>query len=506
MNVTVVFLQGSLSGRTVTVPPGGTVSVGRSHTCDVRATEADVSSRHVVFSRASGSALAVEVVSARRTLFNGNTVRQGDILPLRPGDTLTLGASLSCRIEGGAEAERRPSESSSSSLPTVPPAQRESVTRVPRPDSAPQVSAGGEMRQDRQETVAIKTRLASDEELDAIRDEDRRRRSRRTLLLLVPIVAFVAVAVALYVALRPKTEVMVTWPTDASGSFLNHAIQVADYLGLIVPDVPEFRVVRTETGQEVWTRTGLRRDVPLHVDVQAEKSLSFLEVGREKAFEKWLHARRLSDPSFNPSVERRRIWTNRKTGNGALFNSVSYVRRIGEDDWYGYVLFTRFEDVQHALFIEVPLRERHRAESFLTSYLPNFCIYATRRVPVLWEGADGWRAATSVRQDLDEAESYLRNKAPALWEKAWYLLRSGLIKAKKAGDEKALQDGRRLLRQLRDDQGTWYATQKLAWEYAVRDGRKGDAQAVQALGESIFSSEFKDSDCRYDSIKRKDWK
>lgn len=503
MTISIAFQRGSLAGRVIEIPRGGSVAIGRSHTCDVRAAESDVSSRHVVISRTTDDTLVVEVISVRRTLLNEDVVRQGDSFPLRPGDVLTMGSALSCQVGevgGDGQTVAAASGAPSGDQPTVPPGKRKFG-----PAEAP-AEVPAEAPADRQETVAIKTRLASDEELDAIRDLERRRRSRRTLLVLVPLVAFAAGAASLYFALRPKTEDVVTWPADANGKFLNHALPLAPYLGLTVPEAPDLKVIATDSGLEVWTRTGLRRDVSLHVEALTDKSPDFLEVGRERAFEAWLHTRRQSDPSFNPSVERRRIWTNRNKGNGVLFNSVSYVRRIGEEDWYGHLLFTRYEDAQHAIFIEVPLHDRYRAAPFLTSYLADFCFYAPRRVPLAWEGADDWRRETPIAQDLDEAEVYLRSMAPALWEKCWYLLCSALIKAKKAGDETSLQTGRRLLRQLREDQGTWYATQKLSWEYAVKRGRQDDIRSVQTLGETVFSAEFRDSDCRYESIRRKEWK
>ena len=63
-----------------------------------------------------------------------------------------------------------------------------------------------------------------------------------------------------------------------------------------------------------------------------------------------------------------------------------------------------------------------------------------------------------------------------------------------------------MLIRLRRLQTDWYNTQRLAWQYAFQNEDRGTMNSIQAMGESVFSSEFQYSDFRYDLIKRKDWK
>ena len=91
MTVRICFSAGSLAGQTFELAAGSSLSLGRSRTCDIKASEPDVSGRHLVFRRGAGAGVTVEVASSRKTLFNGTSVSMSDSFPVKNGDTFRCG-------------------------------------------------------------------------------------------------------------------------------------------------------------------------------------------------------------------------------------------------------------------------------------------------------------------------------------------------------------------------------------------------------------------------------
>ena len=499
MTVSIRFSAGSLAGQAFELAVGSSLSLGRSRTCDIRASEPDVSGRHLVFRRGTGAGVTVEVASSRKTLFNGTPVSMSDSFPVKNGDTFCCGGELECRIEcDDGDATVPPPDA------TVPPPD----ATVPPPDATvPPAKADPVFESN--STIAIQTRIASDEELEDIRRAYRARRTRRTLSIIGPAFIFLVAALGAWIWFRPKTEDFVSWPETPDGRSMDRNVIVAPYLALTVPDSSNCRVEKGEDGAEVWTFAGIRHDVPMHFQAVMSSSTNELTIGRDKSFERWLRSHRDADTSFNPSNDRRRFWTARQSGNGILVNYVSYTRRIGVEDYYGYLMFLRFEASVHVVFAEVLLKDRWRAEPLLRGNLQNFLIFAARRAPLAWEGHDSIRPGDCPKCDIEEAERYFSadgKLAAAYWDAVWYRIRSALIKAKMRGNENLLLRARKLLTKMRDVQADWYAEQRNAWNKADRIGDERAKKSLQAIAESAFSEDFRNYDYRYDCIKRKDWK
>ena len=358
-------------------------------------------------------------------------------------------------------------------------------------------------------TIAIQTRIASDEEMDEIRRLYSGRRIKRVISIIVPSVLFLAAAVGAWIWFRPKTEEYVSWPEDAKGRSMDRNVLVAPYLAMTVPDSSVCRVEKGEGNVEIVTFAGVQHDVPMHFQALTSSDTNSLMVGRERAFDGWLRDRRVEDSSFNPSTDRRKLWVCKSTGNGVRVNYVSYTRRIGEEDWYGYLLFLRFEDTTHVVFAEVLLKDRWRADPLLRGNLESFVRFAPRRAYEAWEGYDSIRPGDCPKCDLDEAERYFSpdgKLAAAYWDKVWYRIRSALVKAKRGGKVKMLDRARKLLVRMRAAQSDWYAEQRNAWNQADRIGDKQTKQALQSSAETAFSEDFRNCDYRYDCIKRKEWR
>ena len=511
MSVKIVFIEGTLAGTSAKVPVGGTLSVGRSHTCDVRAAEGDVSSRHLLFRLGAGGTATVEVQSSRKTLFNGTPVTLGNTFAVKDGDTFRCGSTLACRVECSADED-----SEKTVLPgdkaTVPPPRTAEVAVLAEKTGEKTGATGTSVsapKDDPNATIAIQTRIASDEEMDEIKRLYRGRRIKRVMTVIVPSILFLAAAIGAWIWFSPKTEEFVSWPEDAQGRSMDRNVLIAPYLAMTVPDSTVCRVEKGDGNIEVSTFAGIQHDVPMHFQTLTSVDTNSLMVGRERAFDGWLRAYRVKDPSFNPSTDRRKMWVCKSTGNGVPVNYVTYTRRIGEDDWYGYLLYLRFEDTTHVVFVEVLLKDRWRADPLLKGNLDSFVRFAPRRAYAAWEGYDSIRPGDCPKCDLEEAERYFSpdgKLAAAYWDAVWYRIRSALVKAKKGRKDKMLDQARKLLVRMRAAQSDWYAEQRNAWNQADRIGDERTKQALQASAETAFSEDFRNCDYRYDCIKRKDWK
>lgn len=91
------FTSGSLEGQLFTLG-AEPVTVGRSHTCGIRLMEADVSGRHIMLS-AGPKGVDLEVISSRRTLLGDQMLKTGDKLPVKAGQTVTMGRAAAFELE-----------------------------------------------------------------------------------------------------------------------------------------------------------------------------------------------------------------------------------------------------------------------------------------------------------------------------------------------------------------------------------------------------------------------
>lgn len=91
------FTKGSLAGQLF--PLGAeSVIVGRSHTCGIRVMEPDVSGRHVMLS-AGPKGVGMEVISSRRTMLDGKALKTGDKVPVKAGQSVSMGGAVAFVIE-----------------------------------------------------------------------------------------------------------------------------------------------------------------------------------------------------------------------------------------------------------------------------------------------------------------------------------------------------------------------------------------------------------------------
>ena len=545
------FTAGGNRGEQYPLLPEQVVSVGRSHSNTIRLTEPDVSGKHLIIRTDKGGKISVEVLSSRTTVIDGKNASIGDILKLSPGSTVQMGSSTVFVIEsddGGDMKTMVPSDDDEkTALPTpgwktgTDDAEKTTMRSVddgatiagkaPAPTSAPAKApskapapapgntilntlstmfGGGSKGQENavEETIAFSTRVASDDEMDKIKKSIRTRQRKKVFLIALPLLLFFAIAVFLYFYLKPSPEEFVTWPTDSKGNFLNEYRQIAPYLAIAYPDVPGCTVTGDDSNVEINTAIGKLRDVRLHILAKSVKDPATLEQDHQQAFENWMEAMQEQEVTLTFAGDKTTMFLNTTKGAGVPMTFISYTRRVENDDFWGYALFLRREDSIHTVMIEVETCDQWRSEPFMRGQGTGMVLYAFQRTEDHWEGASSYRRETTVAEDLREASSFMDREAPIYWGRIHYLLLSALIKSAKAGNPEPEQvaDAKNMLIRLRRLQTDWYNTQRLAWQYAFQNEDRGTMNSIQAMGESVFSSEFQYSDFRYDLIKRKDWK
>ncbi|MBP1583463.1 MAG: hypothetical protein J6866_05870, partial [Victivallales bacterium] len=409
-------------------------------------------------------------------------------------------------VSGAASAKTQVSANAQATV--KPPAKPHVVTPVrpaPAQASAP-VASAQQTNLDVEATQSLKTRMASAEEIAALKKVYSRQQRNRLTFWVAFAAVFFAFSIACYITMRPQREEIVTWPTDANGDEEIDFVQTAPYLASVFPQVPGSEVTQDGGNAEVFTRLGKLRDVPLHLLISTWKNQDELTKSHGQSFFDWIATMRQKHPEMNFNGEGRIVFINVTQGAGVPVTVESYTRRVGNDDFFGVLGYLRHADNVHLTLAEVPLSEQWRCEMLLRERIAtNFVVYAIKRTANWWEGSSHYRQHTSIDKDLEEAGRYQRRGAPALWEKIHLLTKSALIKAAQSGDEEAQNRALEILRRLRSAQAAWYNTQKLAYQYAAKNEDKETMRSIQAMSESIFSSEFKDDDYRYDYIRRKFW-
>lgn len=395
-------------------------------------------------------------------------------------------------------APAKPAPQPPKSAPAKPAPPKQAPAKASGGD-APKASSGGE-------TVAIQTLLASDEELDKIKSSFQSKQRRKTGIWVVIVAFFLALCISIYIIMRPEREDQLTWPVGSNNEYLNDYHAFVPYLAVCYPKLSGNQKTEVDGGVEILSAIGKQRDVPLHIVATTVVDKETLTQTREEAFQAWMKQQKELDSSLDFATVQEFMFTCKNSGSGVPFNRVSYRRRLQDEDYFGYAVYLRYEDRIHTVLIEVPLSAQWRSNMFFRSYLNSIVIFAARRAPEYWEGTSDYKKESSIEDDFNEVKIYQKRKSPVYWEKIHYSLISALIKAKQKGDQKSLDNAKSLLAKLRSEQREWYNTQKLAYQLAYKNGRKGTMQSIQAMASSIFTPEFQQSDYRYELIKRKDWK
>ena len=518
----IVFLQGSHASREFVLEAGKTIGIGRSRSNEIVVIEGDVSARHLLVTMLSSGEVELEVLSSRTTKIADELIPIGTRRTLNPGEVVSMGEIVRFSLAVGqdvdaktdfsqAEATRLEISGEESAFATVTSQQKTVIE--PLKSSAKAVAIEkNEKPVDVNATVVMETRIASPEEMEAIRAVHHKKRVRKSILTSIPIIAFIVLSVLLYVVYKPVKEEYASWPKDASGDYRNAYRIIEPYLAVVYPDIANASVKKTQNGVVIETAIGQTEDVPLRISAETNASIDEFYFGRNVSFDRFRERTRSADPSVSWGNDSRMFFIGTERGAGVPVNFVSYTRRLGEEDYSGHLLYVRYSDRVTAIWIEVPLVHEWRASRFMRSHTASMVIYATRLVDAHWEGGDSsfLTKGKTAKDDLEAADRYLKQESSIYWGKAFVALRNALVKASLNKEEATVAAARDSLIALRHRQKEWYDAKCLAYQYARRLGDSRYAhemlESIQSACESVFTHELQDSDCRYELIRRKDWK
>lgn len=511
MRLQIKFIRGG--DGSVALIPGEPLTIGRSRSNKVRLIEPDVSARHVSLVPDQNDLVIMEVVSARQTALNGNPLKLGDTVSLSSGDRVILGDNTEFVYEalqelkiGDNKTVIPGSEATIADPLNASAFSASEVTVVGSKAAETCVSSGAtNFQNDVNETIAIQTQIASDDEVEELRRSYQNKHKKKIIFRILPLAFLLALTIAIWIAMKPEKEEFVSWPIVQGSRAPVETQLVAPYLAVLYPKLPDNSVKRTDESVDIRTKFGKLKDVPLRIVTRTWKEKDSLVTDREVAFTRFLNKEREKDVTFNTSGSRVTKFISTNVGAGVPLTSIAYLRRVGNDDAFGQAIFLRFEDVSHLIMIEVPRAMQWRAEDFIRHNAMEFVLFADRRVSEYWEGFSKCRVDTEASKDIEEASQYLKRKAPIYWQQISWLLRSALVKAKSANDQSTINEAKVLLSELRKSQREKYNSWRLSWKKADVIGDKSEKQKIQDLAESAFQQEFQHTDYRYDLIKRKDW-
>ena len=277
-------------------------------------------------------------------------------------------------------------------------------------------------------------------------------------------------------------------------------------VGIVFPSTVKYS--QDGNNIEVFSQFGKNRDIPLHIIAKSWDDKSSLELDRSEDFSKCLDMLQEKDNTLNFDSNDRLIFVNKdfKDSSGVPLNYISYTRRVENDDYFGYLVFFRYQYEKYICLIEVPMALQWRASYYIRSQVPNMFRIANPITKAYWEGNGNYRRETSIQDDIEEARIALLQKSPVSWPRINLCIKSALIKSCKQGKKEELEQAKLLLLKLRQMQTEWYNAQKLAYLYAKNNGDKNTMRIIQSNCESAFTADFQYSDYRYDLIRRKVWK
>jgi len=506
--------------------------VGRSRSAGIHLPEPDVSGKHLKLDVVSGLVFA-ENLSSHGTKLGETPLTERT--QLKDGDLLVLSKSTEIRFEISAAAESADdSGDEGKTVIPMPGAPREKTavpedggmkTRLPGtavpepvPESVP-AAASQETQSDKTETGPdekaeedinktdiMRTRLASMEEMNILRNSDRKRTVGKKLKYILAAAGAVALLILLY-SLRPTPrEANLTWPLDAAGKEMGDFCDPgnggykAGGFSMAFPSIKGKTKITKEPGNlRIDTWFGKDASVPLRIMFLEKQSPDFLTMERKDVFTKLLSDLQEEDRHWNLSQISDVFFIGSENGLPCL--SCEYRREEGKRSWYGEILFFRTGDKAYMRLAETWVSERARGQNFISN--TPFVKISQQYLREHWEG--GPECAVSGKNTaamLDEVSRHLSKQAPFEWARTDLLLRIVLAESIRTGNQADLKTALSQLQRLRAMQTVWYNSQKIQYNAAKLEQDRHRENAVMELCKTVFSSP---DDLRYFTLRRNVW-
>lgn len=502
---------------------------GRSHSADIHLTEPDVSGKHLKLDVTAEGVFA-ENLSSHGTVFQGSPLdarrkmSDGDVLCLGKKQEIHLRIPEDNPIPEDGEMKTvipaaPPSEAVDDPNKTAIPPQQvsrntaadQSRTLIPEndkenktvpPQPAPTPEKNGE---DVQKTDVMRTRLASLEEMNLLRNADRKRSTGKLFQYILGGIAAIAVLVLLYSLKSSPKEVNLSWPVGSDGYELGaftdpgNGGHKAGAFSLAYPSIKGKTKVEQKAGRiTISTRFGKDASVPLRIIFIQKQSADFLVKERKQVFSSMLADLQKENKRWNLAQISDVFFIGSENGLPCL--SVEYRREADNESWYGEILFFRTGDRACMRMAETLVSERARGQNFISN--TPFLKFSAQYLQGHWEGNPDYKGGADPAVMLDEVSKHLAKQAPFEWARTYLLLQNTLMESVKTSNPALMQNALTQLRRLRSMQTIWYNSQKIQYYEASLKNDRQQASAVLELCKTVFSSP---DDLRYFTLRRNVW-
>ena len=525
-------MDGEKTQESVLAP--GEHTVGRSRSADIHLAQPDISGKHLKLEvRPDG--VAAENLSSHGTLLNG-TAMSGKV-ELKEGDRLTLGKHIGISFSFAAEnAAAAPAPAADTGeAPTLIPGVSAPAAPAPAPAPAPSTvstqanaaappapapagpapaeektpvpDAPADPEEEAFKTDVMRTRLASVEEMNQLRNADRKRSTGRTFKYVLAVLGAAGLLAVLYTLKSPPREAVLTWPVDSEGrqqgAFFDPGTggHRAGGFSLAYPAVKNRTAVsedKTKKQITVTTCCGKDGSVPLRIYFFRRQSPDFLTRPRREVLSRMLAGLQAGNKRWTLAQISDVFFIGAENGLPCL--SVEYRREVEGRSWYGEILFFRTGNEAFLRLAEIPASERARGQGFISN-MP-FLKFSPSYLQQHWEGDGEYRYDGDTGVMMDEISRHLSKQAPFEWARTYLLLQRVLMESCRSGDAALRQNALTQLRRLRSMQTVWYNGQKIQYNTAKLSGDKHTENAVMELCKTVFSSP---DDLRYFTLRRNIW-
>jgi len=320
-------------------------------------------------------------------------------------------------------------------------------------DSSAQGAPPKKMKDGNTQTLdsEFETRYASFDELEIVKKKYQAKRQWKAILIGIAVTLFLGVSCFLYFWLRTDNDSTMTWPDELNHPNAKSAIVFRDYIGLVFPSTLNYSV--SEDAVEVFTAFGTKRDIPVHIQAFAWDDVDGLQLDRKDAFCRYQDKMKAEDVNLNFDKKERDIFLNEKVkySPGVPLSYDSFTRKLGSEEYFGYLIFFRYQAMNVAYWVEAPVATRSKTDEYLEYMLPSMFRVANDITAIHWEGSSVFRKNSTIKNDLEDARSKLDGNG-ATYSAIYLSLHSALIKACNKNDQESLKTAQDLLYSFRKNQ------------------------------------------------------
>lgn len=545
-----IFERGSLKGKIHDISDGDEVLIGRSHSCQLRTTEGDVSGRHAVF-KVNGNKLYLDVLSSHRTILNGKRLSAGMSKEVPDNSKIEFGDSLLLAVRFNQEEKRDSDAETETSFQPMSPSLGETVaTRaaeqtaftVPGPDIekgasatlattasqntetvatfAQNLSDDMETSDGADETQMLATQMVSQEELDVLRGEHLRQQKKRVALKAAMISGLLICVVGLYAWLsNPYVNPHLVAPIIT----FEGVIKSRDGRGQIGIKVPYYnggKYTKNNDSVVLWdTYLGEKWEVPFRIVLTNYYDPQSLKEDAKTTFMRW----QKENMGGLWRAKGDLLPTPQFIGGGAGYYPgirclVQKYSRVGADDesFIGTASFFRIGPQCYVLLRELPSIEEGRGMFWLEEISSTLFVreknlrdnsdntIASRH----WEGTVAEDDERSNAAVIENCITLLERDNPKDWGDIERMLYVTLRSLSYKGEASSIDERNRCLENLerlrKNQKAFWQNQCSEAFRNSQLEGRE-PRDKVAAATEAAINHFTSQSDERYYLIREKNW-